>query len=91
MVQPNQFAKEIIEKCVTDENIEYDLDMLLILSGLEKKHLLNMFKYTLEMKIGAANISKGETEKIELKGEIKVNRYRQNEVEVVINDQKHMF
>ena len=65
--------------------------MLLILSGLEKKHLLNMFKYNLEMKIGAANISKGETEKIELKGVIKVSRHRQNEVEVVVNDQKHMF
>ena len=44
-----------------------------------------MFKYTLEMKIGAANITKGEIEKIDLKGDIKVTKHRQNEVEIIIN------
>ena len=91
LVQPNHFAKEIIEKCINDESIEYDLEMMVILSGVEKKYLLSMFKFSLEMKVGAANIAKGEKEKIELKGEIKVNRHRTNEVEVIVNGERHIF
>lgn len=45
LIKPNEYALEIIEKIKNDENVEYDLEMIVILNGVKKAEVQKMFKY----------------------------------------------